>query len=677
MAGWMSAAETLLARSLGHVRLPRPPWKGAMDRRLDHGHLPFGAWEAELTAYAQLRAGARVLVKFGHSGELTWGEEVHLRRPRAVTSADDALRAAELELEHALMHYRHGWREEALLWHCWAYPTEEVLLPWPPWDHVPLPAPFVRSALERAISGLSLGETAVLSRDRVRHASRWLAAAAADGAHRAIEVEARPGMADRLELPRAARAPRTWEAVLLHLAGAGDVPRGLSPPAVSALAALREVGVDETGARVRGVLDLAQALGRVNALPAVPDQHPPWLSPAWGRWHRSDALLAELERIVRSPATSEIASIAARRRAHGTGSAGGRGARFAIDGAGPGARGAGKPSGESPEDEAALEAEKALPDGWGVTPPPDLPEQGSVHAASPAGATAEGSGDGTTAGGSTGAGPGTLGALHVVRPSAADRAAYWQLRGALAPQIERLIERLEATGDRLDRAAPRRFQRTGRIDRGRLHAALSGREAVFTKHVRRPDPEHALCLLLDCSASMTTYAELLREMAILCEAAASALGARVTAFSFGPSWERMEPPAHGAPLVALGRELKPHGGTPFGPALQSAAAWLAQQPYAQKRLWVFSDGRWSARDRIASGWRAEQLTSTVVWVLSGLDPEPPHPAMRIEPAASLAELLDVAPRLFWLPSHGGATGAGGAGVGGGSGIAGATRGGAG
>src|SRR5688500_13938995 len=179
MAGWMGAAESLLARSLAHVRLPRAPWQSPTDARLDHGHLPFGAWEAELTAYAQLRAGTRVVVKFGHSGEMTWGEEVHLHRPRSVSSADEALRAAELELEHALMHYRHGWREEGLLWHCWAYPTEEVVLPWPPWDHVPLAAPFVRSALEKAIPGLALGEAAVLTRDRARHASRWLAAAAA------------------------------------------------------------------------------------------------------------------------------------------------------------------------------------------------------------------------------------------------------------------------------------------------------------------------------------------------------------------------------------------------------------------------------------------------------------------------------------------------------------------
>src|SRR5688500_16818064 len=149
MAGWIGAAETLLTRSLGRFGLLRPAWLGSTGgSRLDHGHLPFGAWEAELTAYAQLRAGARVLVKFGHTGEVTWGEEIHLHRPRPGTLPDAALHAAELELEHALMHHRHGWREEALLWHCWSYPTEEIVLPWPPWDQVPLPASFVRGALE-------------------------------------------------------------------------------------------------------------------------------------------------------------------------------------------------------------------------------------------------------------------------------------------------------------------------------------------------------------------------------------------------------------------------------------------------------------------------------------------------------------------------------------------------
>ncbi|HEU5317331.1 MAG TPA: hypothetical protein VFX49_14570 [Chloroflexota bacterium] len=636
------------ARALRQIGLP---WLRAPDSHLDHGHLPFGAWEAELTAYAQLRTGARVKVLFGHTGEVTWSDEVHLHRAPPGAAHDDALRLAELELEHQLMHFRHGWREMCLLWHCWAYPNEEIILPWPPWDQVPLPPTLVRSALERASDAFSLGELAVLARDRVRHAARWLAAAWADGVHRAIEVDERPGMADRLPLPDLPPKPRVWDSVLLCLAGACDPPRGLPAPASAAFAVLRGTGKDDARGHVTAVLELAQALARANMLPAIPDQHPAWLRPIWGRWHRERELRAQLDAIARSPATAEIASITSRGRALSarTGGVG----RLGIGTGGAGKSGAGRQTHDRADQTAAQETEEALPDGWGVTPPPELPEQGQPGLSLAPGATAEGSGGGQMAGGATGAGPGTLGALHVVRPSGADRAAYWQLRGALAPHIERLIERLEAAGNLLDHAAPRRFQRNGRIDRGRLHAALAGRETVFTRHVRRPDPEHALCLLLDCSASMTTYAELLREMAILCEAAAAAVGARVTAFSFGPSWERMEPPAHGAPLVALGRELHPHGGTPFGPALQAAAAWLAQQPYVQKRLWVFSDGRWSARDRTVTGWRPEQLGNTVVWVLSGESPEPPHPAMRIEPAGTLAEFVEAAPRLFWLPPGGG------------------------
>jgi hypothetical protein len=153
---------------------------------------------------------------------------------------------------------------------------------------------------------------------------------------------------------------------------------------------------------------------------------------------------------------------------------------------------------------------------------------------------------------------------------------------------------------------------------------------------------------------MTLHAEQLREMAILCEAAATAVGARVTAFSFGPSWERMEPPAHRAPLVTLGRELHPHGGTPFGSALHVAVDWLAKQPYTQKRLWVFSDGRWSARDRVMADWRIDQLANVVVWVLADHAPLSPHPAMRVEAAPSLEAIVQRAPALFWLPPGGGA-----------------------
>jgi len=286
---------------------------------------------------------------------------------------------------------------------------------------------------------------------------------------------------------------------------------------------------------------------------------------------------------------------------------------------------------------------------WGVQPAgAELPEARAAGESAAAHGDREGHGTGTSlAGGLLGAGPGTLGALHVVDASTSDRSAYWQLRGALAPDIERLIERLRAAGDQIDSAAPRRFQRSGRLDRHRFPAALAGREAVFTRFVHRPEPAHALCLLIDCSASMTTHAEHLREAAILVESAASAVGAQVSAFLFGPTWERLEPPALGAPLVALGRELHPHGGTPFGPAVAAAAEWLSHQPFPQKRLWVFSDGQWSARDRAGEIWRPELLKDAVVWIFSDQAPEPPHPAMRVVAAPRLADLAQLAPAYFW------------------------------
>jgi hypothetical protein len=281
---------------------------------------------------------------------------------------------------------------------------------------------------------------------------------------------------------------------------------------------------------------------------------------------------------------------------------------------------------------------------WGVAGEPAAPDRGAVPGTDP-GATGR-EGQGVAGGGAAGAGPGVLGALHVVKAGPADRSAYWQLRGALAPEIERLAEGLREASDDYYAHVPRRFQRSGRLDRNRLPAAVAGREGVFVRFVPRPLPEHALCLLLDCSASMTTQAEQLRAAAIVVESAASMVGARVSAFTFGASWERLEPAADGAPLVALGRELHPHGGTPFGPAVAAAAAWLAHLPCAHKRLWVFSDGQWSARDRAGTAWRPELLKDVVVWVFAGGHLQPPTPAMRIAPVPALDDLIRLAPRYF-------------------------------
>jgi hypothetical protein len=121
----------------------------------------------------------------------------------------------------------------------------------------------------------------------------------------------------------------------------------------------------------------------------------------------------------------------------------------------------------------------------------------------------------------------------------------------------------------------------------------------------------------------------------------------VNAFAFGANWERMEPPAEGAALVALGRELHPHGGTPFAPAVAAAAEWLGHQPYEHKRLWVFSDGQWSARDRAGMTWRHELLKNVVVWVFADQAPEAPTPEMRTVAVPSLADLVRLAPGEFW------------------------------
>ena len=174
----------------------------------------------------------------------------------------------------------------------------------------------------------------------------------------------------------------------------------------------------------------------------------------------------------------------------------------------------------------------------------------------------------------------------------------------------------------------------------------------------RPLPEHALCLLLDCSASMTVRAEELRQTAIVVEAAATAVGARVSAFTFGAAWERLEPPAEGAPLVALGRELRPHGGTPFGPAV-AAAAGLAGAPALRPAPAVGALGRAVERPRPGRPppGRPDLLRDVLVWVLgAGSEGGPggtapafvsPSPYLDVAPVGSLADLVRQAPARYW------------------------------
>jgi hypothetical protein len=684
-AGW---------RLLERLALPRFPWPAA-----DGGgatRVPvaarLSAWEAELAAYARWRTGNPALtVRFGLATSTAWGEEIVLARP-APAEAELAGAGgrvpvgAELELEHLLAHHRHGWREAALLWQVWADPATPVTLPWPPWERVRLPPAVVRQALAGADSALAVPPERAATGGRQRPAALWLAAAWADGRHRRLALADRPGLAVRLPPPPAPPAGASvWERVLGRLAagqgpGAGDATEGtafdggdgtrstghpaagagggggaLGADVAGALDALLAVRPDDAAGQVAAVLALAEVLGRRGLLPAAHRQRPAWLGRPWGRWRREGAVRRELGRMARSPTDAAVAAATLAGRAHAApGAARPGGGAGGVPG--PWARAAGAREEDTAADDLPLVRDDDPPagpaaDGWGLAEDESLPELAAgVGATDAAAAGREGAAPAGAGGAAGGAGAGALGALHVVQASGADRAAYWQLRGALAPEIERLIEGLRAASDADDAAAPRRFQRAGRLDRARLAAALAGREAVFSRFVHQPEPASALCLLLDCSASMTTRAEQLRRAAIVTESAAAAVGARVSVFTFGADWERLEPPAEGAPLVALGRELHPHGGTPFGEAVTAAAGWLARQPYPRRRLWVFSDGQWSARDRAGTAWRAGGLAAArdvVIWVLGEARPEPPGPAVRVAALPSLTALVRQAPRYFW------------------------------
>ncbi|MBI3974119.1 MAG: hypothetical protein HY332_22805 [Chloroflexi bacterium] len=647
----------LLRRLRAGIWLPRPQ---AIDFETDHGHRPYGAWEAELAAYARLRTGVPIAVQFSLVTEGCWDEVIHLARPPGHLPPAEAFANAEVELEHLLTHHRHGVREVTLLWRVWSRPNDEIRLPWEPWNAFAVPAPIIRDALAAAHPDLVMPRRAAEWSQRNRDAAVWVAATWADGVDRALDIAARPGLADRLAPPAASVKATRWEELLLALAPAMvdhvALPADLRE-AVSTLA-----GTDTGDLRqIPRTLDVVEQAARLKLIPPAHLQRPTWLRPAWGRWRHAAALQRALEEIARSPATAAIAAATAQVRAS---LAGPLAARTSPWDAASSA--VGRVGGHVPPGSTAVAATTTLLGGsraeevcdkgnneWGPQRATAVAPDARDDAAHEWGRLDDESLQNAHAG-LAGAGAGALGALHVISATSADRAAYWQLRGALAPEIESLVARLRAASDDYYAHAPRRFQRSGRIDRNRLPAALTGREHVFVKLIQEPEPAHALYLLLDCSASMVPWARQLREVAILAEAACAAVGAHVTAFAFGPEWVRMEPPAEGAPLVALGRKIAPHGGTPFGPAVALTAEWLGHQPYEQKRLWVFTDGQWSAHDQADSVRRTDLLKDVLVWVLGDHAPEPPVAEMRIAAIPTLREFVLEAPKYYWKDGNGAA-----------------------
>ncbi|HEV2125004.1 MAG TPA: hypothetical protein VGW38_19830, partial [Chloroflexota bacterium] len=428
----------------GRARIP--------DAELDHGHVPFTAWEAELSAYARMRTGMPIKVLFALSNQTLWTDVVHLARPPAGLSTADAFHASELTLEHAVMHHRHGWREAALLWHTWCFPSEEIALPWPPWDQIPLPATVIRHSLEEAVPALQIASGHVLMRDRLRHAARWIAATWADGAHRSAEIRLRPGLEERLPLPTAPQPTKPWSVVLYLLATrepATDLHACLPSSIGEALEPLLAPTDVPDYAPVAEVLALVEGLAGRQLLPPVPELRPDWLHPLWGRWHAEARLRTALDEMARSPTALASASNASRAAVRSTfrGGGGGVGAWGRVE------QQRDQQSGHVATQHGvqAIDGQPQAPatdqhNGWGVQPDQSrtsLPSLApSAQSSQVSEASAEGSGHGGDHG--SGVGAGTLGELHIVTPTAEDRAAYWQLRGALAPQIEQLVERIRS-----------------------------------------------------------------------------------------------------------------------------------------------------------------------------------------------------------------------------------------
>ena len=303
-----------------------------------------------------------------------------------------------------------------------------------------------------------------------------MVAAWADGLHRALEVAERPGMAERLPelpLPREARLVLKGARIERRGAWEGALYR-LATPQEPAPEGLREALGERASGGWRGCCAWAPTISRrssagpwtwwtacASATPSRRDRSSTrrWLRRDWGRWRRAAAPCAPRSTTwpARRPASpwpwppprgraARLAPRGERRAVRGH-----RGPapdhHRAVPGRGGDEAGRGERAQDGPEDRRPAED-------WAPPPRPALPDAGPAAPGGEGGQREGSERDGAPSGGPSGgqagggSGPGALGALKVVAPSPEDRAAYWQLRGALAPEIERLIERLQAAGDR-------------------------------------------------------------------------------------------------------------------------------------------------------------------------------------------------------------------------------------
>jgi uncharacterized protein with von Willebrand factor type A (vWA) domain len=195
---------------------------------------------------------------------------------------------------------------------------------------------------------------------------------------------------------------------------------------------------------------------------------------------------------------------------------------------------------------------------------------------------------------------------------------------------------LLAPRTRLRPAMRRRPARTGRIDPHRTVRSMlrNAGEPSHLAHTRRSARPRRLLLLLDVSASMHTYSDVLLQFA---HAAVVAAPATTEVFALGSRWTRLTPllAAHdsGAALrAAAGLKAGWNGGTLLGPAMQDfLRRWAGRTAVRSAIVVISSDGLESGRLDVLPRQvaRLSRLGHTLIWV----NPKQARPGYRpVNPA---------------------------------------------
>lgn len=563
------------------------------------------AVRSELEAYAFVRLGRRVEVRFGHGFEATWDDALIIdpRWPSRSAPPEDRLIACEGGLEHLLAHALHFPRELHIaltvwptLWRHYRVPVlgEEPLTGDEILHRFKLTCPHLYTPSAEWL-GLGLARYSVQKRTAVLLLVNLLA----DGHDERLLYAETPGAYERIVAVDALR-PRwlsqptrddPWcqltGALLLHALPLYEPPLGQLAPRVrrlfEQLAPVVEQAVTGSYADVlRCAFQLVEACERERILPRTPRLRHLRVGAAVGRW------------TVWAPP------------AYG-------GERDDHAGAAPGPNGLSRrellellpeqlrpheetPLGARPGEERPGEASLALPSSPRAEEPLSAVLERRRSAARailerlhPVEAAPRFS-IGTMASrlrSLFSAAPGSA-AQRRPPPSPEASALYARDLSAVLPEVRAFVAQIERIIT--EPYQTQRFQRSGRLDRSRLVAAMQEDERIYwhRRRVRKLDIAFSLCI--DTSASIAPQAAELQRAAILTQAALERLRIPYEVRGFGAHqicYKRFDEHSSHR-LGALARNVG--GGTPMLAAILQAVHSLQARPEEQRILFVICDG---------------------------------------------------------------------------------------